>query len=43
MFDIKEQLKKLPERPGVYLMKDKNGNIIYVGKSKILKRFKPWL
>jgi len=37
MFDIKEQLKKLPERPGVYLMKDKNGNIIYVGKSKLLK------
>ncbi|MGB3367179.1 MAG: excinuclease ABC subunit UvrC [Acidaminobacteraceae bacterium] len=37
MFDIKEQLKKLPERPGVYLMKDKKGNIIYVGKSKVLK------
>lgn len=37
MFDIKEQLKKLPEKPGVYLMKDKNGNIIYVGKSKLLK------
>lgn len=37
MFDINEQLKKLPERPGVYLMKDKNGNIIYVGKSKLLK------
>ena len=35
--NIKEQLKKLPEKPGVYLMKDKNGHIIYVGKSKSLK------
>ena len=35
--EIKEQLKKLPEKPGVYLMKDKYGNIIYVGKSKNLK------
>lgn len=37
MFDIKEQLKKLPDKPGVYLMKDENGEIIYVGKSKSLK------
>ncbi|BEP28463.1 excinuclease ABC subunit UvrC [Helicovermis profundi] len=37
MFDIKEQLKKLPDKPGVYLMKDKRNNIIYVGKSKCLK------
>ncbi len=37
MFDIKEQLKKLPEAPGVYLMKDQKGEIIYVGKSKHLK------
>jgi len=35
--NIKEQLKKLPEKPGVYLMKDKNNHIIYVGKSKNLK------
>jgi len=35
--DIKEKLKKLPLCPGVYLMKDKDGNIIYVGKSKALK------
>lgn len=35
--NIKEQLKKLPEKPGVYLMKDKNHHIIYVGKSKNLK------
>jgi excinuclease ABC subunit C len=37
VFNIKEQLKKLPERPGVYLMKDQWGNIIYIGKAKILK------
>lgn len=37
MFDIKEQLKTLPEKPGVYLMKDASGEIIYVGKSKKLK------
>lgn len=34
---IKEKLKLLPEKPGCYLMKDKNGKIIYVGKAKILK------
>lgn len=34
---IKEQLKKLPTNPGVYIMKDKYGNIIYIGKSKNLK------
>ena len=28
MFDIEEELKKLPDKPGVYLMKDKNDNII---------------
>jgi len=33
MFDIHEELKKLPRRPGVYLMKNKDGIIIYVGKS----------
>lgn len=37
MFNIKEQLKKLPENPGVYLMKDQWGNIIYIGKAKVLK------
>lgn len=35
--DIKEKLKLLPDKPGCYLMKDKNGKIIYVGKAKILK------
>lgn len=37
MFDIKEELKKLPDRPGVYLMKNSDDVIIYVGKAKILK------
>lgn len=34
---IKEKLALLPDQPGCYLMKDKNGTIIYVGKAKILK------
>ena len=34
---IKEKLKSLPMCPGVYIMKNQNGNIIYVGKSKLLK------
>ena len=33
MFDIKEELKKLPAKPGVYLMHDKSDAIIYVGKA----------
>lgn len=37
MFDIKNELKKLPEKPGVYLMYDKDGVIIYVGKAINLK------
>ncbi len=37
MFDIKKQLSLLPKKPGVYLMKDKYGNIIYIGKAKNLK------
>ncbi|HEX9058752.1 MAG TPA: excinuclease ABC subunit UvrC, partial [Clostridia bacterium] len=37
MFDIKEELKKLPEKPGVYIMKDETGSIIYIGKAVILK------
>lgn len=35
--DLKEKVKNLPQTPGVYLMKDKDKNIIYVGKSKCLK------
>lgn len=37
MFNIQEELKKLPEKPGVYIMKDKSDNILYVGKAVILK------
>ena len=37
MFDIEEELKKLPKKPGVYIMHDKNDNIIYVGKAVILR------
>lgn len=37
MFDFQYQLKVLPDRPGVYLMKNSLGEIIYVGKAKILK------
>ena len=36
-FNIQEELKKLPDKPGVYIMHDKNGAIIYVGKAVILK------
>ncbi len=38
MFDIKENLKKLPETPGVYMHKDNLGQVIYVGKAINLKR-----
>ena len=34
---IKEKLKLLPEKPGVYIMLDKYANVIYVGKARILK------
>lgn len=37
MFDIQENLKKLPDKPGVYLHKDKLGQVIYVGKAVSLK------
>ena len=37
MFDIEEELKKLPGKPGVYIMHDKDDNIIYVGKAVSLK------
>ena len=38
MFNIEEELKKLPDKPGVYIMHDKNDTIIYVGKAISLKR-----
>ncbi len=37
MFDIQEELKKLPGKPGVYLMHDERDQIIYVGKAISLK------
>ena len=37
MFNIEEELKKLPDKPGVYLMHDKNDMIIYIGKAIVLK------
>lgn len=37
MFDLEEELKKLPAKPGVYLMHDKDDVVIYVGKAINLK------
>ena len=37
MFNIEEQLKILPDKPGVYIMRDVENNIIYVGKAVNLK------
>ena len=37
MFNIEEELKKLPNKPGVYIMRDKDDHIIYVGKAISLK------
>lgn len=34
---ISEQLKLLPQQPGVYLFKNRFGNVLYVGKAKVLK------
>ncbi len=36
--NLKEKLRRLPDKPGVYLMKDRLGRIIYVGKAKSLKK-----
>ena len=36
-FNIEEELKKLPGRPGVYIMHDEHDDIIYVGKAISLK------
>ncbi|EYE88608.1 excinuclease ABC subunit C [Fervidicella metallireducens AeB] len=37
MFDLQDALKKLPDNPGVYIMKDSKGEIIYIGKAVSLK------
>jgi len=43
---LEEKLKRIPKKPGVYLLKDKQGKILYVGKAKALRdrlrsHFKP--
>src|SRR5579871_3315106 len=38
MFDAKHFLKTLTSRPGVYCMKDGQGQVLYVGKAKNLKK-----
>ena len=38
MFQLEEELKKLPDQPGVYLMYDKNDTIIYIGKAVSLTK-----
>lgn len=35
---IEEQIEQIPDKPGVYLMKDSSGEIIYVGKARSLKK-----
>ena len=34
---LRDKVKKLPLQPGIYIMKDKKGKIIYIGKAKVLK------
>ena len=36
-FNLNKDKKKIPSNPGIYLMKDKTGKIIYIGKAKNLK------
>lgn len=36
-FDFEEEIKNLPEQPGVYLMHNSDDEVIYVGKAKVLK------
>ena len=38
MFDIKHELTKIPDLPGIYMMKDDGSQIIYIGKAKNLKK-----
>lgn len=38
MFQIEEELKKLPDQPGVYIMRDKHDVIIYIGKAISLRK-----
>ncbi|AHM57861.1 hypothetical protein EAL2_808p03570 (plasmid) [Peptoclostridium acidaminophilum DSM 3953] len=34
---LQQKIKEIPERAGVYFMKDRHGGIVYVGKSKSLR------
>ena len=36
--EIEKKVKIAPDTPGVYLLRDKNGNIIYIGKAKSLSK-----
>mgnify|MGYP002658170948 CR=1 FL=1 len=36
MFNLEEELKKLPDKPGVYIMHDTDATLIYVGQAKVL-------
>ena len=38
MFNIQEELKKLPDTPGVYIMHDEKDAIIYIGKAVSLRK-----
>jgi len=43
MYDPQDKLKTLPERPGIYIMRDGNDTVIYVGKAKNIKyRFRSY-
>lgn len=37
MFDFEDEIKRLPKKPGVYLMHGKDNEVIYVGKAKVLR------
>ena len=37
MISIKEQIKQIPNSPGVYLFRDQEEQILYIGKAKVLK------
>ncbi|MHA1820931.1 MAG: excinuclease ABC subunit UvrC [Promethearchaeota archaeon] len=36
--NLKEKLKNIPQKPGIYIYKDKNNKVIYVGKAKNLRK-----
>ena len=40
--ELLKKANELPMKPGVYMMKDVNGTVIYVGKAKIRKKLGRW-